>query len=76
MPGIFLIISTLPSYATWGIIALLIVVFSANIHHFTSSPKVKGVGKAMLVLTYHITRFSLVTTIDNMGLPMDGLSSG
>ena len=32
--GIFLLIPTYSTYAAWGIIALLIAVFPANIYHF------------------------------------------
>lgn len=48
--GILLMIPTLSSYAAWGVIVLLILVFPANIHHLNSSAKVKGVGKVVLVL--------------------------
>ncbi len=48
--GILLIIPSTSIIGAWGIIALLISVFPANIHHLTSSAKVKGAGKAVLVL--------------------------
>ncbi len=48
--GVLLMLPSLSSYAAWGIIALLIVVFPANVHHLTSSKKVKGLAKAMLLI--------------------------
>jgi len=48
--GVFLLLPAISIYAAWGIIGLLIAVFPANVHHLTSSAKVKGAGKAVLVL--------------------------
>ncbi len=48
--AILLVIPALSTYAAWGIIALLIAVFPANVHHLTSSKKVKGIGKVVLIL--------------------------
>lgn len=47
--GLFLMIPFLSTSAAWGIIALLIIVFPANVHHLTSSPKAKGISKLLLI---------------------------
>ena len=48
--GVLLMIPSSSIIGAWGIIALLIAVFPANVHHLTSSKKVKGVGKMVLIL--------------------------
>jgi uncharacterized membrane protein len=48
--GILLLIPLTSSFAAWGIIATLLIVFPANIHHLTSSKKAKGMIKVMLII--------------------------
>ncbi len=48
--GILLLIPAFSSIAAWGIIALLIAVFPANIYHYTSAKAGKGIPRWILLV--------------------------
>ena len=48
--GIALCISTVSSWAAWGIIALLVAVFPANVFMYTNEHAVPGIPKWLLLL--------------------------
>lgn len=48
--GLFLMIPSISTYAAWGIIGLLIIVFPANVHHLTSSKNIIGISRILLML--------------------------